>query len=101
MTCPLPRMSRPCGGPQPCPWRKDAPPGQFPPERYQALRATSRRPDEHGETDAEGEQPDGEPCDECGGTGKVTPEDPTDEQMDEWRSEVEDAVNGVLDNCPV
>jgi hypothetical protein len=52
VTCPLPRMSRPCGGPQPCPWRRDAPPGQFPPERWQALRATSRRPDGHGSADA-------------------------------------------------
>jgi Family of unknown function (DUF6283) len=47
-----PRMPRPCGGEQPCPWRRDAPPGQFPPERYEALRATSRRPDGHGAADA-------------------------------------------------
>lgn len=29
-----------------CPWRKDTEPGQFPPERYKALRDTS--PDEDG-----------------------------------------------------
>lgn len=48
----LPRMLRPCGGDEPCPWRRDAPPGQFPAARWEALRATSRRPDEHGMTDA-------------------------------------------------
>lgn len=48
----LPRSPRPCAGEQPCPWRRDAPPGQFPPERYEALAATSRRPDAHGEADA-------------------------------------------------
>lgn len=48
----LPRMLRPCGGDEPCPWRVDAPPGQFPPERYVCLARTSRRPDEHGMTDA-------------------------------------------------
>lgn len=46
------------------PWRKDAPPGQFPPERYQALRATSRRPDGHGATDA----PVGSPMFACHAT---------------------------------
>lgn len=29
-----------------CPWRKDTPPGQFPPERYYALRRTA--PSEQG-----------------------------------------------------
>lgn len=52
MTTGLPRMLRPCGGPQPCPWRLDAPPGQFPAERYACLASTSRRPDGHGEADA-------------------------------------------------
>lgn len=49
MTCPLPHARRPCGE---CPWRLDAQPGKFPAERYAALRATSRRPDAHGGTDA-------------------------------------------------
>ncbi len=29
---------RPC---EECPWRKDTPPGQFPPDRYEALRHTA------------------------------------------------------------
>jgi len=39
-------------------------------------------------------------CDECDGAGSVTPDDPTEEQLDEWRSEVESAVS-VIDECPV
>lgn len=31
-------VRRPCAE---CPWRKDTPPGQFPPERYEALRDTT------------------------------------------------------------
>lgn len=46
------------------------------------------------------DEPNVEHCDECGGTGQVTPDDPTDEQMDEWRDEVQDALS-VLDECPV
>lgn len=45
----LPHAARPC--PE-CPWRRDAQPGKFPPERYEALACTSRRPDAHGHTDA-------------------------------------------------
>lgn len=37
----LPHMKKPC--PE-CPWRRDTPPGKFPPERYEALRNTSGRP---------------------------------------------------------
>ena len=33
-------------------------------------------------------------------TDSFTPEDPTEEQLDEWRSEVESAVS-VIDECPV
>lgn len=32
--------NRPCAN---CPWRRDSPAGEFPPERYEALRATSGR----------------------------------------------------------
>lgn len=32
---------RPC---EECPWRRDTPPGQFPAERYQALRGTTGGP---------------------------------------------------------
>lgn len=48
----LPRMLRPCGGRQPCPWRLDAPAGQFPRERWDALRVTSRQADEYTGHDA-------------------------------------------------
>lgn len=27
-------------------------------------------------------------CEECEGSGKITPEEPTEDQMDEWREEV-------------
>ncbi|MDE1904874.1 MAG: hypothetical protein KGH75_00300 [Rhodospirillales bacterium] len=43
---------------------------------------------------------EGESCDECGGTGTVTPDEPTDEQMAEWRSEVEDLLS-IIDEAPV
>lgn len=36
----LPRVRRPCDE---CPWRRDAEPGRFPAERYEALRATAGR----------------------------------------------------------
>lgn len=39
-------------------------------------------------------------CDECNGTGQVTPDDPTDEQMDEWRQAVEEALS-ILSEQPV
>jgi hypothetical protein len=37
-------------------------------------------------------------CEQCDGTGRYTPDEPTDEQMDEWRSEVEDACSIVQDS---
>lgn len=40
------------------------------------------------------------PCEECNGTGRVEPDEPTQEQLDEWRSEVESEVS-VVDECPV
>lgn len=33
----LPHREAPCSN---CPFRRDSPPGEFPPERYEALRAT-------------------------------------------------------------
>jgi hypothetical protein len=39
-------------------------------------------------------------CDECSGSGEIEGESPTDEQMDEWRSEVEDACS-ITEECPV
>lgn len=35
---PMPRRSHPCNE---CPWRRDTPPGKFPAERYEALKATA------------------------------------------------------------
>lgn len=40
-------------------------------------------------------------CDECGGTGQVTPDDPTDEQVEEWRDQVTDELTQVVDESPV
>jgi hypothetical protein len=39
-------------------------------------------------------------CDTCDGTGRFTPDEPTSDQMDEWRSEVTDACS-IVDECPV
>lgn len=52
--------------------------------------------DECGGTgkDIEDEEKD---CEQCEGSGQFTPEEPTDEQMDEWRSEVSD----IFPECPV
>lgn len=44
---------RPCSGEHRCPWRLDSEPGDFPPERYEALRTTSRRPDPNGKGDTD------------------------------------------------
>jgi|SRR5579872_1480327 len=64
------------------------------PENCPACSATGRV-----ETDESA--PGTEPCDECGGSGEVTPEEPTEEQMDEWRSGVRDAIQEIIDNSPV
>jgi hypothetical protein len=31
----------------------------------------------------------------------VTPEEPTDEQMDDWREEARQAAQDAVDNCPI
>lgn len=36
----LPHRQQPCSN---CPWRRDSPAGEFPPERYEALAATAGR----------------------------------------------------------
>jgi hypothetical protein len=42
----------------------------------------------------------GEECPTCSGTGTVTPEDPTEEQMADWEQEAIEAVRNVLDEAP-
>lgn len=37
----FPYREQPCAN---CPWRRDSPVGEFPPERYEALRETAGRP---------------------------------------------------------
>lgn len=39
-------------------------------------------------------------CDSCEGSGQVDGEEPTDEQMDAWRDEVEQLFS-IVDECPV
>ena len=39
-------------------------------------------------------------CEACDGSGRIEPDEPTEEQLDEWRSEVEAAVS-IVDECPV
>jgi hypothetical protein len=41
-----------------------------------------------------------ESCEQCDGSGRFEPDEPTEDQLDEWRSEVESAVS-VVDECPV
>jgi hypothetical protein len=48
---------------------------------------------EEGEEDEE--------CGDCEGTGSVTPDEPTEEQIEEWSSEVADAISNALSNCPI
>ncbi|MFF3256992.1 DUF6283 family protein [Actinacidiphila glaucinigra] len=45
----MPHRTFPCNE---CPWRLDVPPGQFPPERFEQLRATSVQPDPRTDPDA-------------------------------------------------
>jgi len=40
-------------------------------------------------------------CPECDGTGQVIPDEPTDDQWDDWRNEARDAATSALDECPV
>lgn len=39
-------------------------------------------------------------CETCDGSGTIEPDEPTDEQMDDWRSEVSDALT-IVDESPV
>lgn len=59
-----------------------------------------------GDGTIEGEDP-GDPeltatleCEACEGKGTRTPDEPTEEQLDTWRSEVEDAIS-IVNDCPV
>jgi len=47
-----------------------------------------------------GESTEVETCEECNGMGQVTPEEPTEEQLDEWRENVIDACS-IVDESPV
>lgn len=50
--------------------------------------------------EGEGFREEEQGCTECDGSGQVQAEEPTDDQMDEWRSEVEE-IFGIVDECPV
>lgn len=39
-------------------------------------------------------------CETCGGNGSYTPDEPTEDQIDSWRSEVQDSLT-IVDECPV
>jgi hypothetical protein len=48
-----------------------------------------------------GEASEMEPCEECNGTGTIEAGDePTEDQIDEWRSELQDALT-IVDEAPV
>lgn len=40
------------------------------------------------------------PCEDCEGTGQVTPDEPTEEQMEQWQADVENACS-IVEECPV
>lgn len=42
-----------------------------------------------------------EDCPECSGTGEVVPDEPTEDQMDEWLENAREAAQEALDSCPV
>lgn len=50
--------------------------------------------------DAEGNEISDATCETCDGTGQHTPDEPTEDQIEEWRSEVQDALT-IVDECPV
>jgi hypothetical protein len=50
-----------------------------------------------GEADDEG----GGSCENCDGCGQVIPDEPTEEQIDEWREACVAALEGVAESCPV
>lgn len=52
-----------------------------------------------GQITEEGAQPVTQPCPDCAGKGH--PEEATEEQLDAWRAEVTDVLDGALDSCPV
>lgn len=42
-----------------------------------------------------------EDCRTCNGEGTVTPDEPTEQQIEDWRTEASDAVTEALGNCPL
>jgi len=40
------------------------------------------------------------PCDTCDGSGRIEPDEPTDEQIADWKSECESDLS-IVDECPV
>lgn len=57
-------------------------------------------PEEQDCEDCEEGKVDGKNCETCDGTGKYTPDEPTDDQIEDWRSEVQDSIT-IVDECPV
>lgn len=57
-------------------------------------------PEETECPDCDPEEKEGNVCKTCGGSGYFTPDDPTEEQIEQWQSEVADSVT-VVDECPV
>lgn len=52
-------------------------------------------------SDQQAEVGEDEQCPTCGGSGRATPDEPTEEQIDTWSEEVRDALQSVLDESPV
>lgn len=56
---------------------------------------------EASDGEADGHKAVEESCDECSGNGTVEGDEPTEEQMDEWREQAREVMQELLDNCPV
>jgi hypothetical protein len=49
----------------------------------------------------DGDLEDGSQCNQCEGTGLYTPDEPSGDQVDEWREDVINTLTTMIDDAPV